>query len=135
MSQEKLGHLLGLTFQQIQKYERGINRIGAGRLFDMAHALGVGILFFYEGLIDDRSGQPLGFAEEMELAPFADRPLNNEGVQLSIAFARVTDPKARKRVLDLARTLGGADDNTRSKAKRKDRGRGKTRQQGKEPKR
>jgi transcriptional regulator with XRE-family HTH domain len=135
MSQEKLGQLLGLTFQQIQKYERGINRVGAGRLFDMAHALGVGILFFYEGLIDDRSGQPLGFAEEMEPAPFSDRPINNEAVQLSIAFARVTDPKARKRVLELARTLSGADDHTRAKAKRKDRGRGKTRQQGKEPKR
>lgn len=127
MSQEKLGQLLGLTFQQIQKYERGINRIGAGRLFDMAHALGVGILFFYEGLIDDRSGQPMGFAEEMDAEPFVDRPLNNEAVQLSIAFARVTDPKARKRMLDLAHSLGGGGDNTRAKPKRKDRGRAKTR--------
>jgi len=131
MSQEKLGQLLGLTFQQIQKYERGINRIGAGRLFDMAHALGVGILFFYEGLIDDRSGQPLGFAEEMEPMPFSDRPVNNEAVQLSIAFARVTDPRSRKRALDFVNSLSGGNDSARAKAKRKDRGRGKARHKDK----
>lgn len=128
MSQDKVGHMLGLTFQQIQKYERGINRIGAGRLFDMAHVLGVGILFFYDGLIDDRSGQPMGFAEEMDPIPFSDRPLNNDAVQMSIAFARVTDPKARKRVLDLAHSLASSEDHSRPKAKRK--GRGKSRHKG-----
>jgi transcriptional regulator with XRE-family HTH domain len=131
MSQDKLGHMLGLTFQQIQKYERGINRIGAGRLFDMAHVLGVGMLYFYDGLINDRSGQPMGFAEEMEPAPFIDRPLNNDAVQMSIAFARVTDPKARKRVLDLAHSLAGSDDSPRAKPKRKDRGRAKSRRKDK----
>jgi len=127
MSQEKLGHLLGLTFQQIQKYERGINRIGAGRLFDMAHALGVGILYFYEGLIDKNSGEPFGFAEEVETPPFTDRPLNNEAVQLSLAFARVHDAKARRRVLEFVNNLADVDDKVRVKIKRKDRGRVKSR--------
>lgn len=52
MSQGKLGQLLGLTFQQVQKYEKGVNRIGAGRLFELARILGVGVLYFYEGMAD-----------------------------------------------------------------------------------
>src|SRR5271170_2175076 len=58
MSQEKLGELLGLTFQQVQKYEKGVNRIGAGRLYQVAHILGVQIAYFYEGVIEQPPGDP-----------------------------------------------------------------------------
>ena len=63
MSQERLGELLGLTFQQVQKYEKGVNRIGAGRLFDVSRILGVPIDYFYEGVGAQLSGQER-FAEE-----------------------------------------------------------------------
>src|SRR5438477_8611784 len=67
MSQERLGEMLGLTFQQVQKYEKGINRIGAGRLFEVAGILGVPVSFFYE----DVNGKPApaGFAEGGEPPP------------------------------------------------------------------
>ena len=68
MSQGDLAKLLGLTFQQVQKYEKGANRIGAGRLFELARILGVGVLYFYEGLIEPLGGRP-GFAEDAAPAP------------------------------------------------------------------
>lgn len=103
MSQEKLAKLLGLTFQQVQKYEKGVNRIGAGRLFDLARILDVGILYFYADLVDESSGRP-GFAEDE--APPPTPPLQTqETTQLLAAFARVHDPKVRRRILDLVRTL------------------------------
>ena len=69
MSQEQLADELGITFQQIQKYEGGKNRIAAGRLFEFAKALGCSILYFYHGAIDELSGAPLGFAEEAAPPP------------------------------------------------------------------
>ena len=99
MSQEKLGDLLGLTFQQVQKYEKGINRIGAGRLFEIARILDVPIDFFYEGV----STSAQGFAEES--APVLEFVSSNEGLQLSLAFMKIKDPKVRKRVLDLVKSL------------------------------
>src|ERR1044072_3075414 len=63
MSQEKLGEHLGLTFQQIQKYEKGINRIGASRLFDLSQVLGVSVQFFYEELAVGGAGAAAGFGE------------------------------------------------------------------------
>src|SRR5579885_481415 len=68
MSQERLGELLGLTFQQVQKYEKGINRIGAGRLFEMARILDVPIDYFYEDVSKHHAGAP-GFAEEGAAQP------------------------------------------------------------------
>jgi transcriptional regulator with XRE-family HTH domain len=105
MSQEKLAKLLGLTFQQIQKYEKGVNRIGAGRLFDLARILDVGILYFYDGLIDESSGRP-GFAEDEAPAPIPP-PQSAEVAQLLAAFARIHDPKVRRRILDLVKSLAG----------------------------
>ena len=69
MSQEQLADELGITFQQIQKYEGGKNRIAAGRLFEFARALSCSILYFYQGAIDELSGAPLGFAEEAAPPP------------------------------------------------------------------
>jgi len=103
MSQERLGELLGLTFQQIQKYEKGVNRIGAGRLFDIARILGVPIDYFYEGTTG-RTAVPRESSEK-ESSPVMEFISSGEGLQLSLAFMRIKDPKVRKRVLDLMRSL------------------------------
>ena len=104
MSQEKLGEMLGLTFQQVQKYEKGVNRIGAGRLFQVAHILGVPIDYFYEGVGAQLAGQE-GFAEE-SAPPVMEFVSSGEGLQLSLAFMKIKDAKVRKRVLDLVKSLG-----------------------------
>lgn len=98
MSQEKLGDLLGLTFQQVQKYEKGVNRIGAGRLFEIARILGVPIDFFYDGI-----AEPAKSSEETP--PVMAFVSSGEGLQLSLAFMKIKDPKVRKRVLDLVKSL------------------------------
>ena len=104
MSQEKLGDLLGLTFQQVQKYEKGVNRIGAGRLFEVSRILGVPIDFFYEGVGGPAEGRP-GFAETESAPPVMEFVSSGEGLQLSLAFMKIKDPKVRKRVLDLVKSL------------------------------
>lgn len=104
MSQEKLGQLLGLTFQQVQKYEKGVNRIGAGRLFEMARVLGVSIPYFYEGIAGENNRREYGFAEDEAPAPLQ---ANSDVAELNAAFARITDPKVRKRILDLVKELAG----------------------------
>jgi transcriptional regulator with XRE-family HTH domain len=108
MSQERLGDLLGLTFQQVQKYEKGINRIGAGRLFEVAGILGVPISFFYE---DAHAGAASvsGFAEGDEPPPVMEFLSSGEGLQLSLAFMRIKDGKIRRRILDLVRSLANED--------------------------
>jgi transcriptional regulator with XRE-family HTH domain len=104
MSQEKLGELLGLTFQQVQKYEKGVNRIGAGRLFEIAGILGVPISFFYEDAVG-RTGVAGGFAEDDDSAPVMEFISSGEGLQLTLAFMRIKDAKVRRRILDLVREL------------------------------
>ena len=101
MSQERLGELLGLTFQQVQKYEKGVNRIAAGRLFEISGILGVPVSFFYE----DVDGKRPGFAEGASAPPVMDFLSSGEGLQLSLAFMRIEDPKVRRRILDLVRSL------------------------------
>lgn len=111
ISQEKLGEQLGLTFQQVQKYEKGVNRIGASRLFDLARVLNVRIDYFFEEA-------PGHGVPAMATPGMAERPsdtfmfefLNTrEGLELNRAFARITDPKARRAIVDLVRALGGDD--------------------------
>ncbi|MBS0274895.1 MAG: helix-turn-helix transcriptional regulator [Proteobacteria bacterium] len=110
MSQEKLGEMLGLTFQQVQKYEKGVNRIGAGRLFQVAHILGVPIDYFYEGVNGVSEGAP-GFAEPGSGSPPVMEFLSSgEGLQLSLAFMKIKDPKVRKRVLDLVKSLSDGEE-------------------------
>jgi len=113
MSQERLGELLGLTFQQVQKYEKGINRIGAGRLFEVAGILGVPISFFYEDA--DARGTAGGFSEAGEPPPVMEFLASGEGLQLSLAFMRIKDVKVRRRILDLVRSL--AEENSASDSK------------------
>ena len=105
MSQEKLGELLGLTFQQVQKYEKGVNRIGAGRLFQVAHILGVPIDYFYEGVVNGTSEGAPGFSEPGASPPVMEFLSSGEGLQLTLAFMKIKDPKVRKRVLDLVKSL------------------------------
>ena len=104
MSQEKLGDLLGLTFQQVQKYEKGVNRIGAGRLFEVSRILGVPIDFFYEGVSSLLEERP-GFSEAESTPPVMEFVSSGEGLQLSLAFMKIKDPKLRKRVLDLVKQM------------------------------
>ena len=104
MSQERLGELLGLTFQQVQKYEKGVNRIGAGRLFEVSRILGVPIDYFYEGVSGQLTGGG-GFAEGESAPPVMEFVSSGEGLQLSLAFMKIKDAKVRKRVLDLVKSL------------------------------
>jgi transcriptional regulator with XRE-family HTH domain len=107
MSQERLGDLLGLTFQQVQKYEKGVNRIGAGRLFEVARILNVPVDFFYEGLNADQPG--MGEAD-VAAPPVMEFVSSGEGLQLSLAFMKIKDTKVRKRVLDLVKSLAEEED-------------------------
>lgn len=110
MSQDKLADSLGLTFQQIQKYEKGVNRIGASRVFEISRILGVPIQFFYDDF-DVDTGRSYGFAEAGPDDGAAMMELLNspEGVQLCKHFASITDPKIRKRVLELVKSLSDGD--------------------------
>jgi transcriptional regulator with XRE-family HTH domain len=109
MSQERLGEQLGLTFQQVQKYEKGVNRIGASRLFDLAQVLGVPIQFFYENIPTAVSGQPKvpGFADNRGEPYVSDFLSSRDSVELNKAFARITDPRVRRSIVDMVRSIAG----------------------------
>jgi len=115
MSQEKLGEQLGLTFQQIQKYEKGINRIGASRLYELAKVLGVSVQFFYEdapGTTPDNKIQTTsagGLGERQADRYVVDFLSSREGIELNKAFVKITDPKVRRSIVDLVRSLAGED--------------------------
>jgi transcriptional regulator with XRE-family HTH domain len=115
MSQEKLGEHLGITFQQIQKYEKGTNRIGASRLQHIARVLTVPVAFFFEDAPATPGGTespPTGMAEENTTSYVVDFLSSSEGIQLNKAFVRIKDPKVRRRVIDLVRSMAGEDDDT-----------------------
>ncbi len=103
MSQEKLGDALGLTFQQIQKYEKGLNRIGASRLQQISKTLNVPPSFFFDGAPSHADGN--GFAEASSSQYVVDFLSTAEGLNLNRAFARIKNPKVRRRVLDLVSAL------------------------------
>ncbi|PHR62371.1 MAG: transcriptional regulator [Robiginitomaculum sp.] len=104
MSQDRLGDKLGVTFQQVQKYERGANRISASRLWGMAEILEVPIQHFFEGLKE--KGEAYGFAEDDETPMVYDFINSTDGVQLASAYSRISDPKVRRQILQLVRSLG-----------------------------
>ena len=97
MSQEKLAERLGLTFQQVQKYEKGTNRIGASRLQDISRILEVAPAFFFEGASPTAAAHG-GFAEENSSDYVVDFISTTEGISLNKAFARIRDPKVRRRL-------------------------------------
>lgn len=109
MSQEKLGEAIGLTFQQVQKYERGANRIGASRLFDLSRVLDVPVSFFFDDMpLDDQpASNGAGTAPEAgEPDPMAKR----ETLELVRAYYRITDPGVRKRIFELTKAVANASD-------------------------
>jgi transcriptional regulator with XRE-family HTH domain len=112
MSQEKLGKALGLTFQQVQKYERGANRVGASRLFELSRVLDVPVSYFFDDVSPETAAQArqhaMGFAEENP-APYEPDPMaKRETLQLVRAYYKITDPKVRKRLFDMTKALGAA---------------------------
>ena len=109
MSQEKLGDGLGLTFQQVQKYEKGTNRIGASRLQQISHILQVPVAFFFEGA-PHVHGQSEGMKEAPSPAYVADFLATSEGLALTKAFMRIKEPKVRRRIVDLVKQIAGDDD-------------------------
>jgi transcriptional regulator with XRE-family HTH domain len=109
MSQEKLGDALGLTFQQVQKYEKGANRIGASRLQQIAHILQVPVSFFFEGA-PNVPGQQTGTAEAPSPAYVSDFLATSDGLALTKAFMRIKDPKLRRRIVDLVEQIVSGHD-------------------------
>jgi len=118
LSQERLGELLGLTFQQVQKYERGANRVGASRLYDLSRVLDVPISFFFDDMPDVLTAAYGGktaalagrrnyhFGEVADEWGGGDETMNRrETLDLVRAYYRITDPAVRRRVLDLVKTL------------------------------
>jgi transcriptional regulator with XRE-family HTH domain len=106
LSQERLAEAIGLTFQQVQKYERAANRVSASKLWEMAHALSTNIGYFYEGL--PATPAPVG----------ADKPrdavqeflLTSEGIELAASFPQIPRGRVRRRILDLVRALANQPD-------------------------
>lgn len=114
MSQERLGRLLGLTFQQVQKYEKGANRIGASRLYAIARILDAPVQFFFEEMPDSAiaslspatgasGAEPRGEGEP-RVAEFVSTA---EGLELNRSFQRITDQATRRRLADLVRSVAG----------------------------
>ena len=108
MSQEKLGDALGVTFQQVQKYERGSNRVGASRLFRMAQVMDVPIQYFFEGLGMDNSD--MSFAEDEQMPIVYDFIKSSDGVALAMAVSKIKSRAVRRRILELARSLSEEND-------------------------
>ena len=105
MSQEKLGEKLGITFQQVQKYEKGTNRVGASRLQNIAAILGVPVSFFFEDAPGEAGQPPVDGMSESSSTYVVDFLSSAEGLQLNRAFVKITDPKVRRRIIELVKAL------------------------------
>jgi transcriptional regulator with XRE-family HTH domain len=110
MSQEKLGDALGLTFQQVQKYEKGTNRIGASRLQQIANILQVPVSFFFEGAPNIPGGaRAEGMSEAPSPAYVSDFLATSDGLALTKAFTRISDAKLRRRIVDLVEQIAAGE--------------------------
>jgi transcriptional regulator with XRE-family HTH domain len=117
MSQERLGERLGLTFQQVQKYEKGVNRIGASRLFDLAQVLGVPVQFFYDdappglhesmGYTSHLTHAGPGIGERTSESYIVEFLSTREGLELNRAFNRISDARVRRSIVELVRSVAG----------------------------
>jgi transcriptional regulator with XRE-family HTH domain len=109
MSQEKLGEAIGLTFQQVQKYERGSNRIGASRLFDLSRVLDVPVGFFFDDMSDDVAARSPGQSRGVAQTPVTFEPnpmVKRETLELVRAYYKIEDPNVRKRLFEMVKALG-----------------------------
>ena len=102
LTQEQLGEKLGLTFQQVQKYEKGVNRISAGRLFEMAQVLGITTSYFYEGVDDMIDTASLTSVQDGDHPPSLP-VLDDEAIELVSAFQKIGDRSLRRSLLDTIR--------------------------------
>lgn len=108
MSQEKLGESLGITFQQVQKYERGANRVGASRLWKLSQVLGVSVGYFFEGISGGVITDSVAGGEQ---EPFSHDLANTpEGQALMEAFSRIKSDDVKRQIIELARSLADAQD-------------------------
>ncbi|THD60727.1 helix-turn-helix transcriptional regulator [Phenylobacterium sp.] len=106
ISQERLAESIGLTFQQVQKYERAANRVSASKLWEMSRALSTSIAYFYEGL-----GDPIEMAgSNLPREAMQDFLLTPEGMELAQIFPKITKGRVRRKILDLVRAMAGEPD-------------------------
>ena len=107
MSQERLGDALGLTFQQVQKYEKGTNRIGASRLQQISNILDVPVSFFFEGAPSVPG--PTGAGAGVSTAYISEFLATSDGLALTKAFMQIEDAKLRRRIVDLVQAIAGKE--------------------------
>ncbi len=116
MSQEKLGEAIGLTFQQVQKYERGANRVGASRLYDLSRVLDVSIGYFFAEMPDTVAAQSpvqirdMGVTDEEMYTHEPDPMAKRETLELVRAYYKISDPQVRKRLFEMTKALGAASE-------------------------
>lgn len=108
MSQEKLGNHLGVTFQQVQKYERGANRVGASRLWRMSQVLDVPVAFFYEGLGENIPASEFGEGDQTPIV--YDFINSSDGISLAMAVSKIKSKAVRRQILELARAMSEDQD-------------------------
>jgi len=109
LSQEKLGAALGLTFQQVQKYERGTNRIGSSRLFRLSQILDVPVSFFFDDMEQDVAAPAGGVAEGTRPTFESDQLSRRETLELVRAYYRIVDPTVRKRLFELVKAVANSE--------------------------
>jgi transcriptional regulator with XRE-family HTH domain len=120
LSQEKLGEAIGVTFQQVQKYERGTNRIGASRLYELSRVLDVPVSFFFDDTDPARAPAMGGFAEPPAEAFESDPLRKPEIIELVRAYFSIEDVTVRRRLRDLVKALAAESDATPEKARQVD---------------
>ncbi len=111
MSQERLGEAIGLTFQQVQKYERGANRIGSSRLYDLCKVLDVPVGYFFEDMPEDvaaSSPRHLRAVTKIPVARVLDPMAKRETLELARAYYKIPDPKVRKRMFELVKAVASS---------------------------
>ena len=102
VSQEKLAESIGLTFQQVQKYERAANRVSASKLWEMARALDTSVAYFYEGLAEGSAARGANGPSRETVQDFLLTP---EGMELAQTFPRISQPRVRRKILELVRIM------------------------------
>jgi DNA-binding transcriptional regulator YiaG len=110
LSQEKLGNALSLTFQQIQKYERGANRIGSSRLYQLSRILEVPVSFFFDDMPEAVSSARVGVSEGQQIEYEHNQLAKRETLELVRAYYRIVDPNVRKRIFELVKSVASEQD-------------------------